>query len=276
MPDLSLPSYPQEGTAAVVGKYEGIDYRIDHRDSNTLLVVRLAPGSVVKARSGSMVTMSASIQIKGEYNISLTKFFTGGEMTESIFTGPGEVMLAPDIWGDITLIELDGSTTWTISKKTFLASSAHVQRKTRSQGLSKGLFSGEGMFITEVTGVGIIFVESLGAIIKRHLQPGEELIVDNGHLVAWTTSYKIERIQAGGFMSGSATDEGLVCRCVTPRIGLLDLHAKSFGDLLAPELSTSRVGTPKISLSGSDRKCPRDEEEICETDLKDVPCNNVA
>lgn len=36
--------------------------------------------------------------------------------------------------------------------------------------------------------------------------------MDNGHLVAWTAKYKVERIDAGGFFSGSHTDEGLICR----------------------------------------------------------------
>lgn len=40
--------------------------------------------------------------------------------------------------------------------------------------------SGEGLFIAKVTGQGIMFVQSLGAIIKRTLAPGEQLIVDNG------------------------------------------------------------------------------------------------
>jgi hypothetical protein len=39
------------------------------------------------------------------------------------------------------------------------------------------------------------------------------LLVDNGHLVAWTAKYSVERIQAGGLLSGAKTDEGLVCRC---------------------------------------------------------------
>lgn len=40
--------------------------------------------------------------------------------------------------------------------------------------------SGEGIFIGKVSGQGILFVQSLGAIIKRSLAPGEQLIVDNG------------------------------------------------------------------------------------------------
>lgn len=75
------------------------------------------------------------------------------------------------------------------------------------------LVSGEGIFVHEVSGQGIIFVQSMGAIVQRHLREGEQWIVDNGHLVAWSASYKVERIQAqGGFLSKMHTDEGLVCR----------------------------------------------------------------
>ena len=49
--------------------------------------------------------------------------------------------------------------------------------------IQTGLFypvSGEGFFICKVSGQGILFVQSLGAIIKRTLGRGEQLIVDNG------------------------------------------------------------------------------------------------
>jgi uncharacterized protein (AIM24 family) len=44
------------------------------------------------------------------------------------------------------------------------------------------LVSGEGFFLARVQGQGILWVQSLGAIIRRDLAPGEQLIVDNGHL----------------------------------------------------------------------------------------------
>lgn len=89
--------------------------------------------------------------------------------------------------------------------------------------------SGEGFFVTKVSGQGIIWVQSLGAIIRRDLVPGEEWIVDNGHLgkliwlgdlafpdlytVAWSMAYSLERISTtGGLLSGINTGEGMVCR----------------------------------------------------------------
>lgn len=47
-----------------------------------------------------------------------------------------------------------------------------------------------------------------------HTSDPRWVAVDNGHLVAWTCGYKVERIKAGGFFSGSHTGEGLVCRYV--------------------------------------------------------------
>jgi len=47
------------------------------------------------------------------------------------------------------------------------------------------------------------------------LQPGEEHVVDNGHLVAWSCNYAIEKA-GGGSMSSLKTGEGLVCRFTGP------------------------------------------------------------
>ena len=89
-----------------VGSFEGVNYRIDHRDSNSILHLTLQQGYEVKARPGAMVTMQASVQIRGNFKLSIGKLLTGGEMGESSFTGPGEVVLAPGVWGDIVPIRV--------------------------------------------------------------------------------------------------------------------------------------------------------------------------
>nr|VWP00003.1 Nucleoside-diphosphate-sugar epimerase [Ganoderma boninense] len=211
-PYQQVPPQSGPGMLPSAGEVEGAQYRVDHRDSNSLLSLRLPPGYQVKAKPGSMVAMDASVQIKGKLKVSFKKMFTGGEMTESIFTGPGEVLLAPETWGDIVPIRLDGAQDWRVGRDAFLACTMGVARTTKSQGFGKALFSGEGLFVYHVSGQGVMWVQSLGAITSRVLQPGEQWIVDNGHLVAWTAEYKVERISAGGLFSAAHTDEGLVCR----------------------------------------------------------------
>ena len=60
-------------------------------------------------------------------------------MSESHFTGPGEVILAPDIWGDIVPIPLDGRVQWKVGKHSYLASTQGVVITHKSQGIMKGL-----------------------------------------------------------------------------------------------------------------------------------------
>lgn len=60
-------------------------------------------------------------------------------MSESTFTGPGEVLLAPETWGDIVPIRLDGQTGWSVGKDAFLACTTGVVRSTKSQGFGKAL-----------------------------------------------------------------------------------------------------------------------------------------
>ena len=128
--------------------------------------------------------------------------------------------------GDIVPIHLDGSIQWNVGKGGYLAMAEGVVKDTKSQGLSKGLYSGEGFFVNRISGVGILFVTSLGAIVERHLKQGEQLIVDNGHLVAWNCPYTIER-SGGGLFSGMHAGEGLVCRFTGPGTILIQVSSSS-------------------------------------------------
>lgn len=105
----SAPAPPAGGGFTVqdtVGSFEGLNYRIDHRDSNSILHLTLHPGYEVKGKPGAMVTMQPTVQIRGNLKFSFKKMVTGGEMAESWFTGPGEVVLAPQIWGDIVPVRV--------------------------------------------------------------------------------------------------------------------------------------------------------------------------
>ncbi|TGZ82186.1 DUF124-domain-containing protein [Ascodesmis nigricans] len=195
-----------------VGSFNGGSYRIDHRDCNTLLTLQLAHGCPVEAKPGAMVAMSPSVTLKGQVKFSLKKMFAGGEMTQSTYTGPGELLLAPAALGDIVPIRLDGQQTWSVGKDAMLCVTQGVHKDYKSQGLGKAMFSGEGLFVYKVSGQGILFVTSLGAIIQKNMAPGEQYIVDNDHLVAWNCKYTIERVASGGIISGMAASEGLVCR----------------------------------------------------------------
>lgn len=202
----------------MVGTFDGGkgSYRIDHRDCNTLLTLQLNHGYIVYGKPGAMVAMSPSITLKGNLKLSFKKFLAGGEMAQSTYTGPGEILLAPPALGDIVPIRLDGKQTWSLGKDGHLAHTSGVRCDMKGQGLAKAMFSGEGLFVIKVSGEGILFVTSLGAIVQKNLAPNEQYIVDNDHLVAWNCKYNIERVTSGSILSSVMAQEGLVCKFTGP------------------------------------------------------------
>ncbi|KAI9927737.1 hypothetical protein MW887_002589 [Aspergillus wentii] len=199
-----------------VGTFNGGSYRVSHRDSNSVLTIQLAVGCPFIAKPGSMIAMSPSMTLKGTVSFGWKKLLAGGEMTMSNYTGPGEVLLAPSVLGDITVLRLNGSEEWKIGRDAFLASTSGVRHKHQTQGLTKGVFSGEGFFVYKITGTGLLWMQSFGAILKKELADGESYFVDNGHLVAWNCDYKIERVASGGLISNFSSGEGLACKFTGP------------------------------------------------------------
>ena len=146
------------------GSFPGGSYTITHRDTNAVLGITLQQGANVRSKSGAMIHMSASVQLTGKVKFSMKKLFTGGDMSESTYAGPGRVALGPTLFGDIITLHVDGRQQWTVGKDAFLACTPDVRRESKSQGLSKALFSGEDLFVYNIVGQGIMWLTSFGAV----------------------------------------------------------------------------------------------------------------
>jgi uncharacterized protein (TIGR00266 family) len=197
-----------------------MNYEIFYKGAFAMLKVKLNPGENVKAESGAMVSMSPSIDLKGTADGGIMRGLGRMLSGETFFfqeltavRGQGEVLLAPPSLGDIEAIELDGSYKLYVQKDGFLAGTSGIEVNTKMQNLGKGLLSGEGFFIVEISGRGTVFLSSYGAIHALNLSPGEEVIIDNGHLVAWPSymQYSIDKA-AKGWISSLTSGEGFVCR----------------------------------------------------------------
>ncbi|KAJ6782072.1 hypothetical protein PWT90_03150 [Aphanocladium album] len=206
---------PAPSSSADSGSFHGGTYSINHRDTNAVLNINLQPGALVNSKSGAMIHMSGTIQLTGNVKFSMKKLFTGGKMSESTYAGPGRLALGPTLMGDIITLHVDGRTQWTVGKNAYLARTPEVLMDTKAQGISKSLFSGEDVFVYKLAGQGLLWLTSFGAVDRLELQAGEQHIVDNGHLVAWSCDYKMEKA-GGGAMSSLKTGEGLVCRFTGP------------------------------------------------------------
>lgn len=204
-------------------------YEILYEDAFPIVKCQLNRGEKIKAEADAMIGMSSTIDVTGGAEGGIMKGLTRMLAGESFFfqyltasRGDGEVLFGHAIPGGIIDVELDGSYGLKVQKDGFLAATEGVQVDTKAQNLMQGFFSGEGLFILNVSGRGTVFLSSYGAIHAINLEPGEEYIVDNGHLVAWADymQYNIEKASSGwgrSLMSG----ECLVCRFRGPGIVLI-------------------------------------------------------
>ena len=123
--------------------------------------------------TGVMIAMSPTITLKGAIKFSMKKVIAGGEMGSSTFTGPGELLLGPHTLGDITTIRLTGDEHWSVGHDGFLGCTQGVIKDYKRQGIGKAMFSGEGLWVYKISGTGLLWITSFGAIIRKDVSmPG--------------------------------------------------------------------------------------------------------
>ena len=198
-----------------------MQYKILYPDAFPVVQCDLQRGESLKAESDAMVSMSATLDVTGAMDGGLLSGIARRVLAgESFFfqkivasRGPGSVLLGHAAPGGIIDVELDGSYALKVQKNGFLASTDSIQVDTTVQNLSQGLFSREGFFVLNISGRGTVFLSSYGAIHAINLNAGEEVLIDNGHLVAWPDymQYKIEKA-SNGWISSVMSGECLVCR----------------------------------------------------------------
>lgn len=209
-----------------------------YQGSMPVVLANLSQGEVLKAEAGAMVYMDPTIDVEGRAKGGLAKGLGRMITGESFFVqeliakrGAGNVMLAPANIGNLAELMLDGKTSWYLQKGAFLCSETTVNTSVKTQSLMKGLFSGEGLFLIQANGTGKLVLNSFGAIHKIDLH-NQELVIDNGHLVAWDASipYKIEKASSG-WISSFTSGEGLVTRF--NGTGTIYIQTRNFGGFLS-------------------------------------------
>lgn len=224
------------------GQGRGYTWEIKHAGSFALAVVHLQAEQSIAAEAGAMVSMSANVDLHSEMKggvFGALKRAVGGESAfVSTFTargGQGEVCLAPGSPGDITGIDMVNQS-FKVQSSSYLAGDAALQVDTKFGG-AKSFFGGEGLFVLEVTGTGLLLVSSFGAIHRKVLRPGEQYVIDTGHLVAWEghMQYNLRKAAKSGFFRSYLSGEGLVAEFNGPGEVLIQTrNLAAFAGLLRP------------------------------------------
>jgi uncharacterized protein (TIGR00266 family) len=206
----------------------------------------LETGERVTCEVGAMIAMSTGFQVEtstharggGGIWAGVKRMVAGENFFLNHFTAqrPSQTLIVgPGMCGDVVSHRLRGGSL-VVQGSSWLASGPGVQVDTSFAGVSKTLFSGEGMFWLKCSGEGDVLLNSFGAIYEVTIDGTH--IVDSGHIVAFEDSLDFSVGKLGdswiqSFLSG----EGLVCHFRGQgKLYCQSHNPPTFGRLLGPML----------------------------------------
>lgn len=177
---------------------------VRHNPSFAVARVTMAAGESVRAESGAMMAMSADVTIEAKTGGGLLKGLRRSVLGgESLFvtrytagSDGGWVDLAACLPGDITAIDVAGAVN--LTRGCWLCSSDGVEIDTKWGGF-KNLVGSEGGFLVRAEGTGRVLASCYGGLDRITLGPGEKVVVDSGHVVAFgdDLSYSTRTVSRG-------------------------------------------------------------------------------
>ena len=197
-------------------------------DVDPFLHVSLAKGEMIYCESDAMVMMEASLDLKGKMTggigSAIMRRFANGESffqqhIEAV-RGNGDCLLSPTLPGAMQIVDV-GARQYMLSDGAFVAASSGVQLKVRTQSLGNALFAQSGgFFITETAGSGQVAVSGFGSMSELDVTPGNDIVIDNAHVVCWDSALRYEISittgSSGGFLgnliNSQTSGEGMVLR----------------------------------------------------------------
>jgi uncharacterized protein (TIGR00266 family) len=187
-------------------------FTVDCKPDFALLTVQVPANQTLKVEASAMAAMSTNMRMKTKMRGGLSRFLTGESLFINEFTaegGAGEIAIAPGSPGDLEHVYLQNQTIF-LQNSSYVASDPSITLETKWQGLVKGFFSGESLFLIRCSGTGDLWFNTYGAMIEVDVT--EDYIVDTGHIVAFTEGLEYNVTRLGGYKSLFLSGEGLVCR----------------------------------------------------------------
>jgi uncharacterized protein (TIGR00266 family) len=203
---------PQRGTSSGTAGTPGWNFQISGQPDYAFVMVDIPAGQTLKVEASAMATMDTHLVMKTKLRGGLGRLVTGESIFINEFTaqgGPGQIGIAPGAPGDLRHVFLNDQTIY-LQNSAYVACTGGVNIESKWQGLLKGFFSGESLFLIRASGRGDLWFSSYGGIIEMDVDG--QYVVDTGNIVAFTDglSYEVSRI--GGYKSLFFSGEGFVCR----------------------------------------------------------------
>ena len=214
-----------------------------------VVICELEGGEKMINEGGSMSWMSPNMLMETTTNGGIGKafgrMFAGEKMFQNVYTaqgGNGLIAFASSFPGSIKAFQIAPGQEMVFQKSAFLAGEASVELSIFfNKKLGAGLFGGEGFIMQRVSGHGIVFAEFDGHVIEYDLQPGQQIVVDTGHLAAMTPSCNMEIRSVPGVKNMLFGGEGVFNTVITGpgKVWLQTMPISNVAGVLIPYLPSS-------------------------------------
>lgn len=189
----------------------------------SMAYVHLEAEESVFAEKGAMVALSAGVEVSAHMDGGVVRSAVRRAMAgESFFFSRyrsqvhrGWVALAPRFPGDISPVELGMMGPLLIQSGSLLGYAESIDVVTRV-GSFQQVVMREGATVMRAEGVGTLLLCAYGGIQRFDVLPGQQMVVDTGHLVAWSASLGMKVGPLSGVVTSALTGEGLVCAFTGP------------------------------------------------------------
>lgn len=215
-----------------------MEINIRHNPAFSAARCFLAPGEPMKIQSGAMMAHSPGMMLEANTNGGIMQglkrsLLSGESFFVTTMTAPpngGWVDVAGSLPGDIMPLEIQPNRPFFITRGSWLANSWNVQTDTQWGG-ARSLIGGEGGFGLRAFGQGTALLSVYGALDVIDLAPGEPIVIDTGHVVAYDLGmqFQLRRASQQGLLQSMTSGEGFVFEFMGPgRIYLQSRNPASF------------------------------------------------
>ena len=211
-----------------------------------VVICQLEGGEKMITEGGGMSWMSPNMLMETTTNGGIGKafgrMFSGEKMFQNVYTaqgGSGMIAFASSFPGSIKAYEIAPGQEMIFQKSAFLAGEAGVELSVFfNKKFSSGLFGGEGFIMQKISGYGTVFAEFDGHVVEYELQPGQQIVVDTGHLAAMSATCHIEIRSVPGVKNMLFGGEGLFNTVISGpgRVWLQTMPISNVAGILRPYL----------------------------------------
>lgn len=213
-----------------------------------VVICELAAGEKIITEGGGMAWMSPNMKMEttgGGIGKMFGRALSGDTIFQNIYTAQGNdgmIAIASSFPGSIKAFEISPGNAMIMQKSAFLASESGVELSMHfRKKLGSGLFGGEGFIMQKISGNGLAFAEFDGHVIENELRPGEQIIIDTGHLAAMTESCQMDIQTVPGLKNKFLGGEGLFNTVVTGpgKVWLQTMPISNVAGALIPYIPSS-------------------------------------